>query len=81
MGIKETRKSDKASCLVEKNIERYGREIRYGHSFFCDNKSAIAMSRNSVFHSRIKHINLKHHYIKKAVEDEEIEIKHVKIVD
>ena len=48
---------------------------------FCDNKSAIAMSKNSVFHSRTKHIKLKHHYIKEVVEDEEVMIKHVKTGD
>jgi hypothetical protein len=48
---------------------------------FCDNKSAIAMTKNSVFHSRTKHINLKHHYIRKTVEDEEVVIKYVKTGD
>jgi Reverse transcriptase (RNA-dependent DNA polymerase) len=48
---------------------------------FCDNKSVIAMAKNLVFHSRTKHINLKHHYIREAVEDEEVVIKHVKIGD
>jgi hypothetical protein len=48
---------------------------------FCDNKYAITMSKNSMFHSETKHINLKHHYIREAVEDEKIEIKHVKTGD
>jgi hypothetical protein len=48
---------------------------------FCDNKFTIIMLKNSVFHSQTKHINFKHYYIRKAVEDEEIEIKHVKIED
>ena len=48
---------------------------------FCDSKSTIAMSKNSVFHSRTKHINLKHHYIREAVDDEEVMIKHVKTGD
>jgi hypothetical protein len=39
------------------------------------------MSKNSVFHSRTKHIKLKHHYIKEVVEDEEVIIKHVKTGD
>jgi hypothetical protein len=34
-----------------------------------------------MFHSETKHINLKHHYIREAVEDEKIEIKHVKTGD
>jgi hypothetical protein len=48
---------------------------------FYDNKSTIAMSKKSVFHSRTNHINLKHHYIREAVEEEEIKIKHVKTRD
>jgi hypothetical protein len=39
------------------------------------------MSKNSVFHIRTNHMNLKHHYIKETIEDEKIEIKHVKIGD
>jgi formate/nitrite transporter FocA (FNT family) len=46
---------------------------------FCDNKYAITMSKNYVFHSRIKHIKLKYHYIKEAIDDKEVMIKHVKI--
>jgi hypothetical protein len=39
------------------------------------------MSKNLMFHSRTNHINLKHHYIREAVENEEIKIKHVKTGD
>jgi hypothetical protein len=67
--------------LVEKSIKRYVRETRDDHCSFYDNKSAITISKNSVFHSRTKHINFKHHYIREAVEDEEIKIKHVKTED
>jgi hypothetical protein len=45
------------------------------------NKFAIIMSKNSVFHNRRKHINLKHYYIRGAIEDEKNEIKHVKTED
>ena len=30
---------------------------------FCDNKSAIALSRNHVFHKRSKHIDTRYHFI------------------
>ena len=36
------------------------------------------MSKNSVFHSNTKHINLKHHYIQETIEDNEVLIKRVK---
>ena len=45
---------------------------------FCDSKSAISMSKNSAFHNKTKHIKPKHHGIREAVEDEEVELKHVK---
>ena len=42
---------------------------------YCDNMSTIAMTKNPVFHSRSKHIELRHHFIRKLVEDGEIELK------
>ncbi|GKA15112.1 retrovirus-related pol polyprotein from transposon TNT 1-94 [Tanacetum coccineum] len=35
---------------------------------YCDSKSAIAISCNPVQHSRIKHINIRYHFIKEHVE-------------
>ena len=34
---------------------------------FCDNSSAIALSKNSVFHKRTKHIDTRFHYIRELV--------------
>ena len=39
---------------------------------FCDNSSAIALSKNYVFHKRMKHIDTKFHYIKELVNNGEI---------
>ena len=35
----------------------------------CDNMSAIAITKNLVFHSRTKHIELHHHFIRKLVQE------------
>uniref|UniRef100_A0A5B7BA83 Retrovirus-related Pol polyprotein from transposon TNT 1-94 n=1 Tax=Davidia involucrata TaxID=16924 RepID=A0A5B7BA83_DAVIN len=43
----------------------------------CDNMSAIAMSKNPVFHSRTKHIELRHHFIRDLVQKGEIQLKFV----
>ncbi|GKB39930.1 hypothetical protein Tco_0884872, partial [Tanacetum coccineum] len=40
----------------------------------CDSKSAIALSCNTVQHSRTKHIVVRYHFIKKKVENEEVDI-------
>ena len=43
---------------------------------FCDNSSAIALSKNSVFHKRTKHIDIKFHYIRELVNNGEIILQH-----
>lgn len=42
-----------------------------------DNKSAIALTKNPVFHGRSKHILKKYHFIRECVENEQIEVEHV----
>nr|GFC05626.1 copia protein [Tanacetum cinerariifolium] len=51
----------------------------YGFKFntiplYCDNQSAIALSCNSVQHSRSKHIDIRHHFIKEQVERRIVEL-------
>eukprot|EP00253_Pinus_taeda_P012637 PITA_12637 len=47
-----------------------------GTMIFCDNSSPIALSKNSVFHKRMKHIETKFHYIRELVSNGEIVLKH-----
>ena len=39
---------------------------------YCDNSSAIALSKNYVFHKITKHIDTKFHYIRELVNNGEI---------
>nr|GFA69596.1 retrovirus-related Pol polyprotein from transposon TNT 1-94 [Tanacetum cinerariifolium] len=41
---------------------------------YCDNKSAIALCCNNVQHSRLKHIDIRYHFIKEQVENGVIEL-------
>jgi hypothetical protein len=43
----------------------------------CDNKSAIDLSKNLVLHSRTKHIDLRHHFLRDNVQKGNIEITKV----
>ena len=45
-------------------------------TIFCDNNSTIALSKNSVFHKRTKHINAKYHFIIELVNNSEIVLQH-----
>ena len=42
-----------------------------------DNKSAIALTKNPVFHGRSKHIHRRFHFIHECVENEQVEVEHV----
>ena len=44
---------------------------------YCDNKSAIDISKNPVQHSRTNHIDNRHHFIRELVEDNQVVINHV----
>ncbi|GKD77134.1 hypothetical protein Tco_1339755 [Tanacetum coccineum] len=45
---------------------------------YCDSQSAIALSCNTVQHSRMKHIAVRYHFIKEQVENEIVELYFVK---
>ncbi|XP_071741192.1 probable disease resistance protein At1g61300 [Rutidosis leptorrhynchoides] len=45
---------------------------------FCDNKSAIAMAKNPVFHGRTKHIDIKYHFLREVSAKKDIELKYCK---
>ena len=54
--------------LDEKNVEKFMPRI--------GNSSAIALSKNLVFHKRMKHIDAKFHYIRELVNNGEIVLQH-----
>lgn len=45
---------------------------------YIDNKSAIDLAKNPVFHGRSKHIDVRYHFIRECVERGEVVIKHVR---
>ncbi|GKE31854.1 uncharacterized mitochondrial protein-like protein [Tanacetum coccineum] len=57
--------------LTETGLERQKMIIRV------DNKSAIALSKNPVFHGRSKHIHTRYHFIRECVENEQVIVEHV----
>ena len=48
---------------------------------YCDNESAIKIAHNCVQHSHMKHIAIRHHFIRGRVAREDIVINHVKTED
>ncbi|KAH9719925.1 hypothetical protein KPL70_005931 [Citrus sinensis] len=48
---------------------------------YVDNKSAIVISKNPVFHDRSKHIDTRYHFIRECIARKEVQIKYVKSQD
>jgi hypothetical protein len=46
-------------------------------TILCDNQGAIALAKDNKFHGRTKHIDLRYHFIREAVEDGKINVKYV----
>ncbi|KAK2369168.1 putative mitochondrial protein [Trifolium repens] len=44
---------------------------------YCDNMNAINISKNPVQHSKTKHIDIRHHYIRDLVENKVVTLEHV----
>ena len=48
---------------------------------FVDNKSAIALGKNPIFHDRSKHIDTRYHFIRESISKKEVQLKYVKSQD
>jgi len=60
---------------LKRILEDIGEKKEEAVCLYCDNKSAIAIAKNPVYHSWARHIAIKHHFIREAIEEGEIELK------
>ena len=44
---------------------------------FSDNQGAIALAKNPVSHSRAKHIDIRHHFVREAIQDQIIWVQYI----
>lgn len=56
-------------------LEDIGKKQEEGTEIFCDNKLAISMAKNPLFHNRTRYIAIKHHFIREAIKEGEIQLK------
>eukprot|EP00253_Pinus_taeda_P015521 PITA_15521 len=61
---------------MRRMLRSLGQEQAKTTVILCDNSSAIALSKNSVFHKRTKHIDTRFHYIRELVSNGEIALEH-----
>lgn len=44
---------------------------------FCHNLSAFKLIKNPIHHAKTKYIEIQYHYIRKKVENKEVEVKYI----
>ena len=70
--------STTAACQIvwmRRTLSELQHEQNKPTSFFCDNNSAIAVSRNHVFHKRSEHIDTQYHFIRELINNNEINVE------
>ena len=58
-------------------------QVKFGEPIpiFCDNTSAINISKNLVIHSKTKHIPIKLHFLKEQVTEKNIKLQYVETME
>ena len=52
-------------------------EITKPMILYCDNTSAINISKNPVMHANTKYIAIKYHYVRELVENKEVKMEYI----
>lgn len=69
-------------CIwLKRLIQELSSAFNYSVSIHCDNKSAIKLVRNSVFHARTKHIETHYHFVQEKVLTQDIKLLKIRTED
>jgi hypothetical protein len=75
--IATTTVATQAIWMARLLVELLGRETEVVE-LKVDNKSALALARNPVYHERSKHINLRYHFIRNCLVDRTVSATYIK---
>jgi len=50
-------------------------------NLFMDNQNALALSKNPISNARAKHIDIRHHFVCDAIQDNVIWVQHISMED
>ena len=58
-------------------FKEIGYEVEGASSLYLDNQSAIAVSRNPEHHGRMKHLDLRHYWLRDIVKSGVVDVKYI----
>jgi hypothetical protein len=45
----------------------------------CNNTSAISVAKNTIFHKKMRHVEIRHHFLRDQIEKRDIEMRYIDI--
>lgn len=64
-------------CVSSYMVKKLTGELVPHVLIYIDNKSTIDLAKNSVFHGRSKHIDIRYHFIRECIERGKAVVKHI----
>eukprot|EP00253_Pinus_taeda_P023724 PITA_23724 len=74
--LRYLREASKEMIWLQRFLDDLGKKQELGR-LYSDNQSAIHLAKNSAFHSKTKHIQLKYHFIWSASEDGQLKLEKI----
>ena len=68
--------ASKEMIWLQRFMEELGKK-QENNRLYCDSQSAIHLAKNSAFHSKTKHIQLRYHFIRSALEDGQLKMEKI----
>jgi hypothetical protein len=62
-------------------LREIGYPVEGATTIYADNKSAIALASNPVYHGRSRHIDIQYHYTREKVNDDTIQLLYLPTVE
>ncbi|KAM2039790.1 hypothetical protein ACFX1T_013198 [Malus domestica] len=74
-------KAASQAVWLRRILEDIGEKQKEGTVLYCDNKSAISIGKNPINHDPTKHIVVKYHFFREAIEKKEIQLEYCRTDD
>ena len=68
--------ASKEMIWLQRFMEELGKK-QENNKLYCDSQSAIHLAKNSTFHSKTKHIQLRYHFIRSTLEDGQLKLEKI----
>ena len=62
-------------------LQAIGYGLQDATMIMCDNNAAINLSEDSLLHSRVKHVNIKYHFLCERVTSKELTVRYINTKD